>query len=144
MISQEERQRSLGHTIPFIAATAGSHTSTKPPSSRSKKPRPTCSHCLKPGHLVEKCFFLHGFPPGYGDKRRQDEAIKPSVHQASASLASGSILGKPPVLSQTELSQQLISLLSQNLQQNVAATDTNMPIASQVSGTLSDFQDWDC
>ncbi|XP_062103809.1 uncharacterized protein LOC133814919 [Humulus lupulus] len=80
MISQEERQRSLGHTIPFIAATAGSHTSTKPPSSRSKKPRPTCSHCLKPGHLVEKCFFLHGFPPGYGDKRRQDEAIKPSAN----------------------------------------------------------------
>ncbi|XP_062112035.1 uncharacterized protein LOC133823361 [Humulus lupulus] len=144
MISQEERQRSLCHTIPFIAATASSHTSTKPPPSRSKKPRPTCSHCLKPGHLVEKCFFLHGFPPGYGDKRRQDEAIKPSVHQASASLASGSILGKPPVLSQTELSQQLNSLLSQNLQHTVAATDTNMPIASQVSGTLSDFQDWDC
>ncbi|XP_062075268.1 uncharacterized protein LOC133779308 [Humulus lupulus] len=139
MISQEERQRSLGHTTPFIAATGGSHTSTKPPSSRSKKPRPTCSHCLKLGHLVDKCFFLHGFPPGYGDKRRQDEALKPSVHQASVSPVSGSILGKPPMLSQTKLSQQLISLLSQNLQHTMAAIDNNVPIASQVSGNLVDF-----
>ncbi|XP_062113694.1 uncharacterized protein LOC133824738 [Humulus lupulus] len=112
MVSQEDRQRSLGHTTPFIVAVGGSNTSTKPPTSRSKKPRPTCSHCLKLGHLVDKCFFLHGFPPWYGDKRRQDEALKPSIHQVSASPVYALILGKPPMLSQTELSQQLISLLT--------------------------------
>ncbi|XP_042025879.1 uncharacterized protein LOC121772732 [Salvia splendens] len=25
-----------------------------------------CSHCGKKNHPVEKCFFKHGFPPGYG------------------------------------------------------------------------------
>ncbi|XP_062075020.1 uncharacterized protein LOC133779034 [Humulus lupulus] len=139
MVSQEERQRSLGHIAPFIAAAAVSTHSTKPPPSRSKKLRPTCSHCLKPGYLVDKCFFLHGFPPGYGDKRRPDGALKSSVHQASASPVSTSILGKLPMLSQSKLSQQLISLLSQNLQHTSAATDTNLPIASQVSGNLVDF-----
>ncbi|XP_062112705.1 uncharacterized protein LOC133823867 [Humulus lupulus] len=138
-VSQEERQRSISHPTPFITVPGGLNNSTKPPTSRSKKPRPTCSHCLKPGHLVDKCFFLHGFPPGYGDKRCQDEARKPSVHQASTPLVSASILGKPPTLSQTELSQQLISLLSQNLQHNSAATDNTLPIASQVSGNLVDF-----
>ncbi|XP_062085311.1 uncharacterized protein LOC133791396 [Humulus lupulus] len=107
MVALEERQRSLGHSTPFIAAGGVSNTSTKPPTSRSKKLRPMYSHCLKSGHLVEKCFFLHGFPPGYGDKRRQDDALKPSVHQASASPVFASILGKLPLLSQTELSQRL-------------------------------------
>ena len=30
-----------------------------------KKERPLCTHCNIPGHIVEKCYKLHGCPPGY-------------------------------------------------------------------------------
>ena len=29
------------------------------------KDRPVCTHCGKLRHTVEKCFKLHGFPPGF-------------------------------------------------------------------------------
>lgn len=31
----------------------------------SKKERPTCSHCGIKGHTVERCYKVHGYPPGY-------------------------------------------------------------------------------
>uniref|UniRef100_A0A803QSS6 CCHC-type domain-containing protein n=1 Tax=Cannabis sativa TaxID=3483 RepID=A0A803QSS6_CANSA len=82
MIIQEERQRSLGSadTIP-LAVTTSSLPSNPP---RAKKPHPSCSNCGKSGHLVEKCYFLHGFPPGYGDKKRQDKG-KAKANHASTS-----------------------------------------------------------
>ena len=32
------------------------------------KGRPICSHCGKVGHVMEKCYKLVGFPPGYKQK----------------------------------------------------------------------------
>ncbi|XP_062093439.1 uncharacterized protein LOC133799439 [Humulus lupulus] len=138
MIVLEERQRCLGNPASLIAAAVVPNHSTKPPLSRSKKPRPSCSHCLKPGHLVQKKNFLHGFPPGYGAKRRQEEASKPTIHQVLASLVAAPISGKQPLFSQNELSQQLISLLSQQLLNSSPSGDTQ-PIASQISGNPVDF-----
>ncbi|XP_062104149.1 uncharacterized protein LOC133815310 [Humulus lupulus] len=90
MIIQEENQRRLrpSHNTSFIAAIP---PSIPPSTSRTKKMRPTCSHCLKPGHLKEKCFFLHGFPPGYGDRRKSDSVktikfLSPLLHQVYPSL----------------------------------------------------------
>ncbi|XP_062076581.1 uncharacterized protein LOC133781553 [Humulus lupulus] len=68
MIIQEERQRKLGSSINHNLVAAVPTTNTRP-----KKMHPPCSNCHKPGHLKEKCYFLHGFPPGYGDKRRNDD-----------------------------------------------------------------------
>ncbi|XP_019161193.1 PREDICTED: uncharacterized protein LOC109157807 [Ipomoea nil] len=31
----------------------------------NKKPGPICSHCGYTGHTVDKCYKLHGYPPGY-------------------------------------------------------------------------------
>ncbi|XP_062117820.1 uncharacterized protein LOC133831500 [Humulus lupulus] len=62
MVIQEESQQTLGFTT-IVAATT---TTTQYHPPRSKKPRPFCTHCNRPGHLIDKCYFLHGFPPGYG------------------------------------------------------------------------------
>ena len=32
------------------------------------KDMPICSHCGRLGHTMEKCFKLHGFPPGFKPK----------------------------------------------------------------------------
>ncbi|XP_062093421.1 uncharacterized protein LOC133799420 [Humulus lupulus] len=89
-IVQEERQRKIRPlaTTNLIAAST-SNPSSLPPS-RTKKMRPTCSHCQKPGHLKEKCYFIHGFPPGYGTKNVNN---KPAIHQATASALSSPELG---------------------------------------------------
>ncbi|XP_062089698.1 uncharacterized protein LOC133796239 [Humulus lupulus] len=107
MIIQEENQRRLrpSHNTTFIAVVP---PSVPPSTSCTKKMRPTYSHCLKPGHLKEKFFFLHGFPPGYGDRRKPD-SVKTNQVSVSTSSPSAPIIPS----SQLELSQQLIALLSQ-------------------------------
>ncbi|KAM6550376.1 hypothetical protein CsatB_000184 [Cannabis sativa] len=101
MIVQEERQRSLG-TNPIIAATS----SSRPPAPKAKKPRPMCSHCKKPGHWVDKCYFIHGFPPGYGDKKRSEEPSKAAINQNTSSST-----GSAPPMTHDQV-QELITLLS--------------------------------
>ncbi|XP_010462845.1 PREDICTED: uncharacterized protein LOC104743463 [Camelina sativa] len=32
---------------------------------RPRSSRPLCTHCGMTGHVVQKCFKLHGYPPGY-------------------------------------------------------------------------------
>lgn len=41
--------------------------------------RPTCTHCGKLGHTIEKCYKLHGFPPGFKFKGKGSMA-----HQVSS------------------------------------------------------------
>ncbi|MCI63670.1 receptor-like serine/threonine kinase, partial [Trifolium medium] len=35
------------------------------PKTNPKKDRPLCAHCGGIGHTMEKCFKLHGYPPGH-------------------------------------------------------------------------------
>lgn len=34
-------------------------------NTRGSYQKPVCTHCGKLGHTVQKCFKIHGFPPGY-------------------------------------------------------------------------------
>ena len=113
MVIQEERQRKLGSSINHNLVAAVPTTNTRP-----KKMRPTCSNCHKPGHLKEKCYFLHGFPPGYGDKRRNDDKPKANINLATDTNQTGSTTMTPPIIDATASNasiQSLISLLSQQL-----------------------------
>ena len=52
------------------------------PSHRSN--RPLCSHCGYSGHTMDKCYKIHGFPPGFKSKRlaaaeKQTNPVKPVV-----------------------------------------------------------------
>jgi hypothetical protein len=42
----------------------------------SRKEKPMCTHCGMAGHTVDKCYKLHGFPPGFKFTRR----LAPSAH----------------------------------------------------------------
>ena len=86
LLIQEERQRSVEHSN-FVhkesttLAVKGSNPnfnsnfpgfSSNFGVSRGKnskgKDRPICTQCGKLGHVKEKCFKLHGFPPGFKPK----------------------------------------------------------------------------
>ena len=45
------------------------------------KERPTCIHCGKTGHTVDKCYKKHGFPPGFKFKNKSFMA-----HQVSSDV----------------------------------------------------------
>ena len=45
------------------------------------KERPTCTHCGKTGHTVDKCYKKHGFPPGFKFKNKLFMA-----HQVSSDM----------------------------------------------------------
>ena len=86
LVSQEERQRELTsgpmmHVVnsgPTVLAVAN----YKPYGGNKnfgRKERPVCSHCGITGHTVEKCYKIHGYPPGYKSRAR------PAVNQVTAS-----------------------------------------------------------
>jgi hypothetical protein len=83
LVIQEERQKEVSNSIGSInqnssALFTKSVASTAPTPPRVavaqprfvkntpfRKDRPTCSHCGISGHTMEKCYRLHGFPPGF-------------------------------------------------------------------------------
>ncbi|KAM6558950.1 hypothetical protein CsatA_028189 [Cannabis sativa] len=144
-IIQHERQRKLRVLPNIIAATSSQPIN----SSRNKKMHPFCTHCQKPGHLKEKCYVLHGFPPGYFDKRKSDSTQRSTsdrgsqvkgqaAHQASASHSVSDKLA-----SLQEMISQLTEQI-QHAQQSQATVDVNTPMASNITGHQSESTDWDC
>uniref|UniRef100_A0A2N9HI29 Retrotransposon Copia-like N-terminal domain-containing protein n=1 Tax=Fagus sylvatica TaxID=28930 RepID=A0A2N9HI29_FAGSY len=73
LVVQEERQRNTN--IPSLAPANDSvalFTRGEAPRNHYggkgkfiKKERPLCSHCGITGHTVDKCYKLHGYPPGF-------------------------------------------------------------------------------
>lgn len=76
LIIQEEHQRSAGilslptaPTDPIaLLATDNSKRSSFADRSHKKEKsnqRPVCTHCGIKGHVIDRCYKLHGYPPGY-------------------------------------------------------------------------------
>jgi hypothetical protein len=84
LLRQEERQRSIGQiSLPRVESTAllcksDSARPYQPKQGFQKKDKPTCTHCGYIGHTMDKCYKLHGYPPGYKPKGKS-----PMVHQVS-------------------------------------------------------------
>ena len=89
LLIQEETQRSVPNasiakvdsTI-LAAKLSNDHHGTNLASSNSGskgKDRPTCTHCGKTGHIVDKCYKLHGFPLGFKFKNKPSMAYQVSL-----------------------------------------------------------------
>lgn len=72
LILQEERQRGIISTrpapVPDSAALAVKGNNSSGKFSRQNtfnNPRPSCDFCERTGHVKEKCYKLHGYPPGH-------------------------------------------------------------------------------
>ncbi|KAG2273893.1 hypothetical protein Bca52824_056448 [Brassica carinata] len=81
------------------------------------RPRPICTHCGIAGHIVQKCFKLHGYPPGH---RLYNSNSQRSNTQSGSSQRS----------SQSRPTQSL------SQQNNVANVATASSVAS-LAGTLN-------
>uniref|UniRef100_A0A803PBM6 Uncharacterized protein n=1 Tax=Cannabis sativa TaxID=3483 RepID=A0A803PBM6_CANSA len=127
MIVQEKRQQTLGSSDNPPLASSIRLLSTNLP--RNKKPKPSCSHCGKPSHLVDKCFFIHDFPLGYGDKKKNEKS-KAQANQASTSNPLDHATGHSITSDLSSQYQQLISLLSQQLNQAAPRIEPAMNTAA--------------
>ena len=81
---QEEMPRSVRNSIKVESttlATKSQNFATSGHNAKGKK-RPLCTHCGKLGHTVDKCYKLHGFPPGFKFKNNKNA----SAHQVSSNL----------------------------------------------------------
>ncbi|XP_030509254.2 uncharacterized protein LOC115723930 [Cannabis sativa] len=83
LVTQEENQK--GHTNSnteqnqqLAFAFQGDKTSINKKDTQGNKPprknRHFCTHCNILGHTIEKCYKIHGYPPGYG-KNNKESAV---------------------------------------------------------------------
>ena len=73
LVVQKERQCFISSSsLSFNQKTTALLTKAAPPtrfvpnrSYHNRKDKPVCSHCGIPGHTIEKCYRVYGFPPSY-------------------------------------------------------------------------------
>ncbi|XP_010480765.1 PREDICTED: uncharacterized protein LOC104759556 [Camelina sativa] len=58
--------------------------------------RPLCTHCGQTGHVVQKCFKLHGYPPGYIPGFKSTFANYQAANQQRASAPGNQFRGHSP------------------------------------------------
>jgi transposase InsO family protein len=147
MVVQEERQREITSTFfaPVSHAPAAmvskftpSHPS-RPQGSRTqgytRKERPLCTHCGLLGHIIEKCYKLHGYPPGYKFSKGRNAS---SINQVSES-------SMPQLPITSEQCQQLLSLLRSKCPDDassaqITTTDNQDHLFSEMAGNSLCFQ----
>ncbi|XP_073128240.1 uncharacterized protein [Henckelia pumila] len=155
LIVQEERQRVIGSSIPDIygngmAFAIKGENSQKYTTSRvlfkPQRGRPYCTSCKAPGHTIETCYKIHGYPPGY--KHRTSHISKDSsngVNQVSVSQSPSHETSTSNVFQGLDKSQmdQLVSSFMQHLttldNKNVHHEVNNV---SSPSGLANQEDDW--
>ncbi|XP_062152085.1 uncharacterized protein LOC133860512 [Alnus glutinosa] len=125
MITQEEKQQEISVKNPSFNLESAA-LMTAPVAWFVKQPyrkdKPVCTHCKVPGHIADKCYRLHGFPPGFKFTKNLNKPS--SSHSANNVQESDLVLvtqpqqhDPPQALPQLTITpiqcQQLLSLLQQ-------------------------------
>ncbi|XP_075670228.1 uncharacterized protein LOC142639996 [Castanea sativa] len=130
LLIKDEKQRSIGQGSsngPFVESTALAAAKAMIHGSKSfkrGKERPTCSHCGLLGHTVEKCYKIHGYPPGYKIKARANQVLSFDFVQESATATTPS-----PFPFTLEQCQKLLAMIGgSNAQTNPIAMASNVSL----------------
>ena len=100
-----------------------------------RKDRPICFHCGYKGHVAEKCYKLHGNPPGFQKKPRNAPAanqvscpmtMPPNVHENSQNV--------PSLAMQC---QQFLNMLTTQAQKGPSSSDSNNASPHQVATLIT-------
>jgi hypothetical protein len=140
LIVQEERQKEISaspliHETAALMKKADAAPQKKFIKFNNRKEKPTCSHCGITGHTVDKCYRVHGFPPGFKFTKN-----KFSPHSANQVQELDSSECPPPKLPiSLEQCQQLLAFIQH---QSIAqpAGPSGVPIASAHSAANPNTQ----
>ncbi|KAJ1380432.1 Zinc finger, CCHC-type superfamily [Sesbania bispinosa] len=120
-------------------------------SKNVKKDRPTCTHCGLLGHTVDKCYKIHGYPPGHPKSKNKVANPNNVIHQVSGQLHASPITDQSPSSNigscsnlpfTTDQCQLLLSLLSSQLNAQSTPT-TNSVSTNHNSGSQRIEDDWE-
>lgn len=163
MLDQDESQRSVGHSLKSIANPSAfqirsSNLAHQPHTllAQAGYQKPKCSHCHKMGHIADKCYKLHGYPPGSGPSKWKKPHTIGSTNLATlpVQVASKQQTEKSDQLKEDmsgDQIQTIISYLSSKLHgshieslpdKSFASTSHFVLVISQVSGTYTGMYDW--
>ena len=112
LLLQDEKQRKVGARKKVLVdalaalATFGSKSGNTKNFTKSKNGRPQCTHCGAMGHVVDRCYKLHGYPPGYKFKTKGGQP--PFANNV---IAAEDHASEPVTLTKVQY-QQLIGLLN--------------------------------
>ncbi|XP_010544634.1 PREDICTED: uncharacterized protein LOC104817234 [Tarenaya hassleriana] len=164
LVIQQEQQRLVKSSIPSEAVVFQS--SVSPPdakvaavSGNSFKPRqhPLCTHCGLYGHTVQKCYKLHGYPPGYKPSSQAKSSsasksfsriVSPMPGPYANLVTENSIKPSPvvPELGSFSIAQlqELCSKISSQLKTyGPSITESGALDVSASSGAYSGLDDWE-
>ncbi|WZY72390.1 hypothetical protein YC2023_004630 [Brassica napus] len=109
-VAQDERQRSLKPATPvdsvaFQNTTPLVHLPDEASyvaayNTARQVQKPVCTHCGKLGHTVQKCFKLHGYPPGYkthGAYKNQNQAKNTPVRVPEHQIPFSEVVSKATI-----------------------------------------------
>ncbi|KAA8543977.1 hypothetical protein F0562_021846 [Nyssa sinensis] len=104
-IQQQERHHLITSAAPPVdtIALAARHTLAQCFKSGNAT-APVCTHWAMTGHTVERCYKLHGYPPGH-------KYHKPRLNAVSMEAASSATNNDPNMVLAKEQYQELIALL---------------------------------
>ncbi|KAF5477453.1 hypothetical protein F2P56_004093 [Juglans regia] len=150
LLIQEESQRSLTNAvhIPLDShAMAAAQPSTQTYSNAVKfskvkgKSDVICSHCGFSGHLVDKCFQLIGYPPGWkGPRGKRINSTRLSNANMASSMEQN--LNNPTMFFSQEQIQNLITLANSL---STSSTNPNPAVnTASTSGPQQMEDDWAC
>ena len=159
MVAQDERQRLIrpalkNDSVVFQASDSSHHSQFMESPEyaaayntyKPKSNRPVCTHCGKQGHVVQKCYRLIGFPPGYKTFSQgkpithSGSTPAPNQHKAVANVVStgsgdGSQNGSNSELQFQQFSPNQLQSLLQQLQTHIQSSEV---IASCSKASISD------
>ncbi|XP_059595693.1 uncharacterized protein LOC132254323 [Vitis vinifera] len=106
---------------------------------QTKKNRPWCDHCRKPGHTKETCWHLHGKPADWKPSRPQQNREGRGYTAAAEEDTSGTISNPGP------FSKEQLEALQKMFQQTLQSTGTTIGTASVAQKGLELWEeDWQC
>ncbi|XP_058766345.1 uncharacterized protein LOC131639923 [Vicia villosa] len=130
---QEEKQRVVNaitsNNSENLAYAVAESNGSK--SKNGRRDRPLCSHCNVLGHTKDKCFKLHGYPPGF----KKGKVFTPSQPNANAVNTENMDVETPL---NTKQYQQLIAYI----QGQMARQSNTDPTPSDSVGHSAGEGDW--
>ncbi|XP_035548490.1 uncharacterized protein LOC108981968 [Juglans regia] len=153
LVLQEEKQReiSLETSVPSLESVAaltarpakiGTNVAKQ---TNFRKDKPVCSHCGYTGHTSEKCYRIHGFPPGFKSKKGNNAL----ANQSSSPMGKSSDDTPKFSLSQDQYQQLLAMLKPQSISSSVNQVSSGIlptpqpPSTDHFAGPAYMENDWD-
>ncbi|XP_061372446.1 uncharacterized protein LOC133314915 [Gastrolobium bilobum] len=157
LILQEERQRQISVSLPASAVPETPPFHPLPSDSSfpsmvattQRRSRPVCTYCNIPGHTREKCFKLHGYPPGYKPKPIRpnfspntpqaysfQSVSHPSPNFPKPTFAAASSTTDSPLAFTPTQYNQLLTLIQQS---SAAGSSSSAPSVTTTTPSIASF-----